>query len=815
MTSSGAAAPPDHFTFPAALKSATSLHDLRLGRQLHAAAVKSGYPHSRPVTAVSNTLVTMYAKCGDFSGALKAFDGMTDRDQVSWNSIIAALCMFEEWEAALRAFRSMLSEGFEPSSFTLVGVCLACSNFPRLAKQVHCHGLRAGFYCNGEAFVNNALMTMYAKLGRVDDSVKVFEGLDWRDRVSWNTMIGCFSQNDRFEEALAVFRRMVVAGVKPDGFTLASVLPACAHLERLVSGKELHAHVVRNEDIYDNSYVGSALVDMYCNCRRVEVGRRVFDGILDRGMGLWNAMITGYAQNGFDEEALRLFVEMEEVAGLWPNATTIASVLPACVRCEAFAHKDDMHGYVVKRGFGEDPYVQNALMDMYSRVGKLDVSKKIFESMESKDVVSWNTMITGYVVGGFHSDALDVLRKMQSLRERTREDQGEGGGDESSYRPTSVTLMTVLPACAALAALAKGREIHAYAIRNALASDIGVGSALVDMYAKCGCLIPSRRVFDRLPRRNVITWNSLIMAYGMHGLGEEAMKLFNELVAEGKRGGDVKLNEVTFIAVFAACSHSGMVNQGMELFRNMGEVYMIKPTPEHYACIVDLLGRAGQVEEVYELIKTMPLGPQRAGAWSSLLGACHIHKNVKIGEIVAESLFQLEPYVASHYVLLSNIYASAGLWSKAMEVRKRMKEMGVKKEPGYSWIEAGDVTHRFMVGDGLHPQSPRLHAWLEQISERMKMEGYVPNTSCVLHNVEEDEKEMLLCGHSEKLAIAYGVLNTPPGSTIRVVKNLRVCDDCHEATKFISKIVGREIVLRDTRRFHHFKDGVCSCGGYW
>ncbi|KAL5773737.1 hypothetical protein ACOSQ2_013661 [Xanthoceras sorbifolium] len=609
---------------------------------------------------------------------------------------------------------------------------------------------------------------------------------------------------------------MVLEGMKPDGVTIASVLPACSHLEILDAGKEIHAYALRNDVLIDNSFVGSALVDMYCNCKQVESGRRVFDGISDRKIGLWNAMITGYAQNECDEEALLLFIEMEQDAGLCPNATTMASVVPACVRCKSFPDKEGIHGYVVKWGLERDRYVQNALMDMYSRMGRIEISKTIFDSMEVRDTVSWNTMITGYVISGRHSDALRLLREMQRLEEEKYRDYDDNIDEKQlSFKPNSITLMTVLPGCAALSALAKGKEIHAYAIRNMLATDVAVGSALVDMYAKSGCLNLARRVFDQMPIRNVITWNVIIMAYGMHGKGEEALELLENMAAAGASGEEVKPNVVTFIAIFAACSHSGMVEEGIDLFYRMKDNFGIEPAPDHYACVVDLLGRAGKVEEAYQLINRMPPEFDRAGAWSSLLGACRIHQNVEIGEIAAHNLLRLEPDVASHYVLLSNIYSSARLWDKATDVRRQMKEMGVRKEPGCSWIEFGDEIHKFVAGDGSHPQSEQLHGFLETLSERMRKEGYVPDTACVLHNVDEEEKETLLCGHSEKLAIAFGILNTPPGTTIRVAKNLRVCNDCHLATKFISKIVDREIILRDVKRFHHFRNGTCSCGDYW
>lgn len=743
---------PDNFAFPAILKAATQTRSLNFGRQVHAAATKLGYTSSS--VTVANTLVTFYGKCGDIEDAHKVFDRITQRDQVSWNSMVSVFCRFEEWELALETFRAMQLEGEIPSSFALVSVALACSNLNksdglRLGKQVHAYSLRVG---DEKTFTSNALMAMYAKLGRVDDSKAVFGFFIDRDMVSWNTMISSLTQSDRFYESLEFFKKMVVEGNKLDGMTLSSVLPACSHLELLNLGREIHAYALRNDILIGNSFVGSALVDMYCNCKQVESGRRVFNDVFDRRIGIWNAMIAGYAQNGFSEEAIMVFLDMVEVSGYFPNTTTMSSVIPACADFEAFSSRESIHGYVVKLGFGSDRYVQNALMDMYSRTGNLTVSRYIFDDMDVRDIVSWNTMITAYVICGFHDKALIVLKQMQN--ERT-----------SSHKPNSVTLMTILPGCATSSALAKGKEIHAYAYRHALVSDVAVGSALADMYAKCGCLTLSRRVFDEMPIKNVITWNVIIMAYGMHGKGEEALRLFKIMVS-GQSGEKVNPNAVTFITVFAACSHSGMVDEGLNLFNKMEIDYGIEPISDHYACVIDLLGRAGQLQKAYKLLCRMPSDFDKVGAWSSLLGACHIHKNVEIGEIAAKKLLQLEPGVASHYVLLSNIYSTAKQWDKSTEIRKKMKEMGVKKEPGCSWIEFGEEIHKFVAGDDSHPQINEIYMYIDELLVKMKKQGYVPDTSCVYHNVDEDEKENLLCGHSERLAIAFGIMKTPPGTVV-------------------------------------------------
>ncbi|GJN38376.1 hypothetical protein PR202_gb27412 [Eleusine coracana subsp. coracana] len=804
-----ASAPLDRFALPPAVKSAAALRDERAARAIHGAALRRALLFS-PTPAVANALLTTYARCGDLSSALDLFAEMPppSRDAVTFNSLISALCLFRRWLPALDALRAMLAEAHPLTSFTLVSVLLACSHLnddPRLGREAHAFALKNGFLHGEERFAFNALLSMYARLCLVHDAQRLFDsiGATASDApgggvVTWNTMVSLLVQNGLWEEAIQVFYDMVARGVRPDGVTFASALPACSQLEMLALGREMHAHVVKDEDLAANSFVASALVDMYASHERVDTARNVFDTVAgDRQLGLWNAMICGYAQAGMDEDALALFARMEAEAGLVPSETTMAGVLPACARSEAFAGKAAVHGYVLKRDMADNRFVQNALMDMYARMGDMDAARRIFAAIESRDVVSWNTLITGCVVQGHVDDAFHLVREMQD--------------EEQAVMPNNITLMTLLPGCAMLAAPARGKEIHAYALRHALDSDIAVGSALVDMYAKCGCLALSRAVFDRLPRRNVITWNVLIMAYGMHGLGDEAIALFDRMVASD----EAKPNEVTFIAALAACSHSVMVDRGLELFHGMKRDHGVEPTPDLHACAVDILGRAGRLDEAYSIISSMEPGEQQVSAWSSLLGACRLHRNVQLGEIAAERLFELEPDEASHYVLLCNIYSAAGLWEKSVEVRSRMKQRGVSKEPGCSWIELDGAIHRFMAGESMHPESELVHEHMDALWERMRSQGYMPDTSCVLHDIDDDEKAAILRYHSEKLAIAFGLLRTPPGATIRVAKNLRVCNDCHESAKFISKMVGREIVLRDVRRFHHFRDGTCSCGDYW
>lgn len=336
-----------------------------------------------------------------------------------------------------------------------------------------------------------------------------------------------------------------------------------------------------------------------------------------------------------------------------------------------------------------------------------------------------------------------------------------------------------------------------------------VGTSVVDMYCKCGRVEMARKAFNRMKERNILSWSAMVAGYGMHGRGHEALEVFYEMTRSG-----VKPNHITFVAVLAACSHAGLLDDGRHWFHAMKKEFGIDPGVEHYGCIVDLLGRAGCLDEAYGLIKEMTIKPDFV-VWGALLSACRIHKNVELGEISANKLFELDPKNCGYYVLLSNIYADAGRWDNAQKMRVLMKNRRLVKPPGYSLVELKGRTHVFLVGDKKHPQHRQIYIYLEKLTVRMQEAGYVPDTGSVLHDVEQEEKESVLRVHSEKLAVAFAIINTAPGTTVQVIKNLRVCGDCHQAIKLIAKLVDREIIVRDSHRFHHFRNGFCSCGDYW
>eukprot|EP01018_Ginkgo_biloba_P019289 Gb_18149 [translate_table: standard] len=568
----------------------------------------------------------------------------------------------------------------------------------------------------------------------------------------------------------------------------ASLLQACTSIEEL---KQIHAQMSKTE-LKQNIFLLTKLVSMYAMCGTMDDAGLVFDKISERDVFIWNVMIRGYAMNGPFEESLALYYQMQQ-ASMQPNNFTFTFVLKACCGLSALREGKEIHDSVVRTGHESDVFVANTLVAMYAKCGCMEIASQVFDKMHKRDVVSWNTMIAGHVQNESAKEALSVFNQMQ----------------RAHVKPNSVTMVSMLQACIRLAALQHGKWIHGYIIRGGIVSNVILGNCLIDMYAKCGSIDIARKVFDEMPERNVVSWSAMISGYGMHGHAKDALAVFLQMQQRG-----IKPNDVTFVSVLSACSHSGLVDEGRQYLECMVRDYCITPRLEHYACMVDLLGRAGHLDEAQEFIENMPLEPGPS-VWGALLGSCRIHCNIELGEHVAERLFYLEPERAGRYVLLSNVYAAAGKWDDVSKVRKMMQDRRVKKTPGCSLIEVNNTVHAFLVGDRSHPQSEEIYATLETLAGQIKMAGYVPDTNFVLHDVEEEMKEHKLSSHSEKLAIAFGLINTSPGTSIRITKNLRVCGDCHSATKFISKVVRREIIVRDANRFHHFNDGWCSCGDYW
>jgi pentatricopeptide repeat protein len=486
-----------------------------------------------------------------------------------------------------------------------------------------------------------------------------------------------------------------------------------------------------------------------------------------------------------------------------------------------------IHSYAIKQSLDKKPYVATALLDMYARGGDVEAARFLFDEMPDKPIVSatamitcyakqgdlvqarhlfdetserdsicWNAMMDGYTQYGRPNDAVILFREML----------------KSDARPNEVTILSVLSAIAQLGCVTSGKWVHSFINNkhNRIVLNAKVGNTLIDMYYKCGSLEDACLVFDEIKKKDIVVWNSMIAGYAMHGQSQKALKLFDMLRARG-----LWPTDITFIGVLNACSHAGLVEQGRRFFLLMEREYKMEPKIEHYGCMVDLLGRAGLIEEAYDLIKRMKGVEPDAVMWGSLLSSCRLHNNMVLGEKIANHVVSQGIANSGTYVLLSNIYAAVGNWEKVAWVRQLMKESGVQKEPGCSAIELNNKVYEFVVGDRSHPKSKKIYAKLDELSALIKAHGYVPNTDLVLQDLEEAEKKKALAVHSERIAVAFGLISTEPGTEIKIVKNLRVCADCHDAFKLIAKVTDRRIVVRDRNRFHHFSNGSCSCGDYW
>lgn len=591
--------------------------------------------------------------------------------------------------------------------------------------------------------------------------------------------------------AIEIYEQMQNEGIQPDQFTFIRILTACSGLQALDRGRRIHSQI-RESGLESNVAVASSLVDMYAKCGSIDEAWTVFKDMPERNVVSWTAMITGCVKCGQGPKALELFQQMQE-RGVEPNTVTFVGAVSACASRGALEEGRRLHKQIIQRRFESNFYVGSSLIDMYVRFGEIEDAWAVFQSIARPDVVAWSAMILGFAKCGQGQRALELFAQMQKFR----------------VTPNSLTFVAVLNACAGAAALEEGRRAHDHILSKGFQSSAFVGSALVDMYAKCGSLEEAWNAFNTAPAWDVVVWNAMLGGLAMHGHASDALRLFERMCREG-----VKVDEVTFVSLLSTCSHGGLVDDGLQSFTAMGETQGLSAAVEHFTCVVDLLGRAGRLHEAEDLIRMMTCEPS-VDMWMALLGACRVHGNVEIGERIGNRILEMDAGKSAGYVLLSNIYSAAGKWDRSAEIKRKMVEKGVKKDPGCTWIEVDDEMHSFTVDDNRHPQIGEIHRCLEGLTAQMKEAGYVPDTRQVLHDLGEEERVSHLGYHSEKLAIAYGLMRTPPGTPIRIFKNLRVCHDCHTATKFISEIVGRAIIVRDGNRFHCFQDGVCSCRDYW
>ncbi|CAK7338161.1 unnamed protein product [Dovyalis caffra] len=684
------------------------------------------------------------------------------------------------------------STRLKPDDYSYAFVISAAASLEdaRIGGILHGKAVIDGF--GFDLFVGSALVDLYFKIWRENLAIKVFDRLAQRDTVLFNTMISGFVKNSYFEDSVRVFGDMVLGnGPKFDLTTVIAVLPAVAELQELKFGTQIQCVAIKC-GFHSHVSLLTGLISLFSKCGDVETARLLFREIGKKDLISCNAMISGFTCNGKTEDSVRLFKELLG-SGERISSSTIVGLIPVY---SPFGHSYlnyCIHGFCVKLGIVSHSSVSTALTTVYCRLNEMELARQLFDESAEKTLASWNAMISGYTQNGLTETAISLFQTMQ----------------KNNVNPNPITVTSILSACAQLGTLSIGKWVHSLIKSRSFESNVYVSTALIDMYAKCGSIVEARELFNLMPERNEVTWNAMISGYGLHGHGQEALKLFYEMLSSS-----VKPTGVTFLSALYACSHAGLVKEGDEIFHAMVHDFGFEPLAEHYACMVDILGRAGQLEKALKFMKAMPVEPGPP-VWGALLGACMIHKDTNLARIASDKLFELDPENMGYYVLMSNLYSVERKYPQAASLRQVAKKKRLAKIPGCTLIEIGQVPNVFTSGDQSHPLSTAIYLELDKLTGKMKEAGFQTETATVLHDLEEEEKELTMKVHSEKLAIAYGLISTEPGTEIRIIKNLRVCLDCHTWTKFLSKITKRVIVVRDANRFHHFKDGVCSCGDYW
>ncbi|KAK9669389.1 hypothetical protein RND81_13G126500 [Saponaria officinalis] len=591
--------------------------------------------------------------------------------------------------------------------------------------------------------------------------------------------------------------------------------------------KQIHAQII-TQNLSFHPPLASSLIHSYISTHNLNSATFLFDNYPSFSFPptlIWNFMIRVHSKipNCLEPiNYLRRMLFFGRSFKILPDDYTFTFVVTSCCNHSSNVYGEIVHGLIKKSGFCANLFVGNALINMYSVFVRPCDAHKVFDELSDRDVVSWTSLLGGYAKSGDIDKARDLFNRMTVRNDVSWAvmisgfvnngkyiealDYFRAMLDDDKVHPNEAVLVCALSACANLGAFDRGSSIHEYIKRNNIVESSNICTSLIDMYAKCGRLDCASRVFDTMSKRDVHNFTSMISALSIHGLGKDATRVFSEMLDEG-----VKPNEITLLGILNACSHSGLVQEGNDIFNDMEKVWGVVPKVEHYGCYIDLLGRAGHLERAFDIVKTMPMQPD-AVIWRALLSACRTHRNVTLGERIMNHVRQLD---SSGQILLSGLYAYMGKWDSVSSMRKQMSARRNTSELGCSWIEVDGVTHEFRVDDQLHPRITEIRVKLKEILERAKLGGYTTNTTQVTFDLSEEDKEHAVSLHSEKVAVAFGLMCTKPGTLIRIVKNLRTCDDCHLALKAISLAFNREIIVRDRSRFHTFKHGNCSCNDYW
>ncbi|XP_020221532.1 pentatricopeptide repeat-containing protein At4g04370 [Cajanus cajan] len=690
--------PSDAYTFPSLLKACSFLNLFSLGLSLHQRILVNGLSLD---AYIASSLINFYAKFGFPDTARKVFDFMPTRNVVPWTTIIGCYSRLGHVPEAFSMFDEMRRQGIQPSSVTVLSLLFGVSE---LAHVQSLHGCAIFYGFMSDINLSNSMLNVYGKCGKVEDSRKLFDYMDQRDRVSWNSLISTCAQIGELCEVLLLLKAMRLQGFEPGPQTFGSVLSVAASRGELKLGKCFHGQILRAGFDLD-AQVETSLIVLYLKGGNIDIAFRMFEGSSDKDVVLWTAMISGLVQNGSADKALAVFRQMLKF-GMKPSTATMVSVITACAQLGGFNLGTSIHGYILRQELPLDIATQNSLVTMYAKCAHLNQSSIVFNKMDKRDLVSWNAIVTGYAQNGYVCKALFLFNEMRT----------------DHQTPNSITTVSLLQGCASTGQLHLGKWIHSFVIRNGLRPCILVDTSLVDMYCKCGNLDTAQRCFNQMTSHDLVSWSAIIAGYGYHGKGETALRLYSEFLESG-----MKPNHVIFLSVLSSCSHNGLVEQGLNIYESMTKDFGIAPNLEHHACLVDLLSRAGRVEEAYNLYKKKFSDPV-LDVLGIILDACRANGNNELGDTIANDVLMLRPMNAGNYVQLAHSYASINKWEEVGETWTHMRSLGLKKIPGWSFIDIHGTITTFFTDHNSHPQFQEIVCTLKVLRKEMiKKEEVVIN----------------------------------------------------------------------------------------
>ncbi|KAL0907035.1 hypothetical protein M5K25_025573 [Dendrobium thyrsiflorum] len=694
---------PNGVTLVCLLSACRQMEDIKKGQEIHCYSLRNGLFNCE--VHVGTALVDFYSNY-DAMASRSVFNLMEIRNKISWNVILYAYVYSGDFDEAMILFVDMLIKGIDVDSITFLAILESCADLGCLecGKQIHQLAIKDGFLTDN--YVANALIVMYGKCRDVEASYCVFVKILSADLATWNAMLASYGNCACFNEAFGLFKRMQESNIKEDSITLATMISICCQSGRLEMGKELHAYVIKTGYVKDSG-IESALLNMYVESSSISCACTLLNKMGRPEVVSWNMLIKAWIDHGNTYEAWKLFDKMQNGEDK-PNSFTMVSLLSGCEESSINVGKS-IHGHIIRNGLHVNSSLCTALSDMYMKCGNEAASVHLFWSYSYRDIVSWNAMITNYFYTGQPLKALSFFCQMHS-----------------EVKPNAVTIIISLLCCARMADLPKGRSLHSYITRRDI--NLDSGNALLTMYTKCGSLKDAKKIFRMLRKKDVISWNAMIAAYGMHGQGNEALEVFYEMLKAGE-----KPTSVTFVSVLFSCSHSGLVEEGYRVFHSMVEDYGITPQVIHYGCMVDLLGRSGFLDAALNLVQSMPMEPD-ASVWRALLSACKLSCNLEMARFVAQKLDELEPLNSGNYLLLSNIYAAAGRWEDVRALKKEIKERELQKTTGTSWVAVRNKIHSFTAGNQELDQNDVIYEKLGGLLDDMIRHWMIPDSGHVLHN---------------------------------------------------------------------------------